>query len=75
MYGALANDVSKHYALTGMAVRRSLSLGEAGGERDRVPDCGTRAVRATEGRMHDDLRKSMTDGMLKHSLFACFNTE
>ena len=27
------------------------------------------------GKMHDDLRKSMSDSMLKHSLFAAFNTD
>ena len=27
------------------------------------------------GKMHDDLRKSMKDDSLKHSLFAAFNTK
>lgn len=34
-----------------------------------------RARREDAWKMHDDLRKSMSDGMLKHSLIAAFNTE
>ena len=38
---------------------------------------GVERVFSAAGKMHDDLdlRKSMSDGMLKHSLIAAFNTE
>ena len=32
-------------------------------------------VFSAAGRMHTDLRKSMKDSTLEHSLFAAFNTE
>ena len=36
---------------------------------------GVERVFSAAGKMHDDLRKSMSDSMLKHSLFAAFNTD
>ena len=36
---------------------------------------GVERVFSAAGKMHDDLRKSTSDGMLKHSLIAAFNTE
>ena len=36
---------------------------------------GVERIFSAAGKMHDDLRKSMSDGMLKHSLIAAFNTE
>ena len=32
-------------------------------------------VFSAAGKMHDDLRNSTSNGMLKHSLIAAFNTE
>lgn len=36
---------------------------------------GMERVFSAAGRMHDDLRKAMNDGTLKHSLFAAHNTD
>ena len=36
---------------------------------------GVERVFSAAGKMHDDLRKSMKDDSLKHSLFAAFNTK
>ena len=36
---------------------------------------GVERVFSAAGNMHDDLRKSMSDSMLMHSLFAAFNTD
>ena len=36
---------------------------------------GVERVFSAAGKMHNDLRKSMKDQSLKHSLFASFNTE
>ena len=36
---------------------------------------GVEHVFSAAGKMHSDLRKSMKDDSLKHSLFACFNTK
>ena len=35
---------------------------------------GVERVFSSAGRMHDDMRKSMTNESLQHSLFAAFNT-
>ena len=35
---------------------------------------GVERVFSAAGRMHNDLRKSMKDSILEHSLFARFNT-
>ena len=36
---------------------------------------GVERVFSAAGKMHDDLRKSMNDNSLEHSLFAAFNTD
>ena len=36
---------------------------------------GVERVFSAAGKMHDDLRKSMKDESLKHSLFAAFNSK
>ena len=36
---------------------------------------GVERVFSAAGKMHSDLRKSMSDDSLKHSLFAAFNTK
>ena len=36
---------------------------------------GVERVFSAAGKMHNDLRKSMKDESLKHSLFAAFNTK
>ena len=36
---------------------------------------GVERVFSSAGKMHADLRKSMSDDSLKHSLFAAFNTK
>ena len=36
---------------------------------------GVERVFSAAGKMHSDLRKSLGDSSLQHSIFACFNTE
>jgi len=36
---------------------------------------GVEHVFSAAGNMHGDLQKSATDSSLKHTLFACFNTD
>ena len=36
---------------------------------------GVERIFSAAGKMHSDLRKSMSDDSLKHSLFAAFNTK
>ena len=40
-----------------------------------VSSAGVKRVFSAAGKMHSDLRKSMSDVSLKHSLFAAYNTK
>ena len=54
------------YSITnGQAVLRGAGIDGRGGER----------VFSAAGKMHDDLKKSSKDELLKHSLFAAHNTD
>ena len=71
-------------------VYRALPFGRTGGPTARLTpppkmakqylaqpasSAGVERVFSAAGKMHDNLRKSMKDSTLEHSLFAAFNTE
>ena len=59
-------------------VRRPRARGRCASQRSThaaASTAGVERVSSAAGRMHSDLRKSMKDSTLEHSLMAAFNTD